>query len=142
MKSHICNGRRSALKLSHVYNIIFIIWLKLKPPVNVLLNIEQVLLVIIRCFLIVWVLRQVIFVRQERSHAAKLQDALSAVHYLKLVNGQQIVTQFLIVKRVGLLPAPALAGVIGVDGFLAQGLVQILQRSRLRAAKEQAGIMR
>ena len=37
-------------------------------------------------------------------------------------------------------PASALAGVVGVDGLLAQRLAQLLERARLRAAEEQAGV--
>ena len=38
------------------------------------------------------------------------------------------------------LPAPALAGIVGVDCLLAKRLAQLLERARLRAAEEQAGI--
>lgn len=38
------------------------------------------------------------------------------------------------------LPAAALAGVVGVYGLAAQRLAQFLERARLRAAEEQAGI--
>ena len=37
-------------------------------------------------------------------------------------------------------PAPTLAGVVGVDGLLAKRLAQLLERARLRAAEEQAGV--
>ena len=89
--------------------------------IEVLLDIKGVSLIIIRRILIIRMLGQIIFVGEERPHAAQLQDAFPAVHDLKLIHGQKVVTQFLIIQRVGLLPAPTFPCVVGVDSFLAKG---------------------
>ena len=66
---------------------------------------------------------------QKRADAAKLQDALAAIQHGKLIHAHQLLAQFLIVQRMGNLAATALAGVIAVDGFLAQRRRQLFQRT-------------
>ena len=45
-------------------------------------------------------------------------------------------TELLIVQGMALLSAPALTGIEGIDRFLSERLVQILQRGRFTAAQE------
>lgn len=49
-------------------------------------------------------------------------------------------TKLLIVQGMALLSAPALTGVEGIDRFLAERLVQILQRCRFAAAQKDLGV--
>lgn len=86
-------------------------------PGQELFNIESVLLVRIGSQEIVWMLRQIVFLRKERANTSQLQDALAAVQHRQLINGQKIMAKFLIVQGVALLPSPVLAGVVGVDGL-------------------------
>ena len=65
---------------------------------------------------------------------------LPAVHDGQLILAHQRLAQFLIVERVGSLPPPALAGVVGVDGLLSQHGLQLLERGRLLSAQEDGGI--
>ena len=54
--------------------------------IQIFLEIEGVLFVITCRVPVIRVLRQVIFIRQKRPYAAQLQDALTAVHYLQLID--------------------------------------------------------
>ena len=85
-------------------------------------------------------LRYVVLVAQEGSQAAKLEYALAAVEGGEVVHTHQLAPELLVVQAVRRLPAAALAGVVGVYGLAAQRLAQLLERARLRAAEEQAGI--
>jgi len=76
------------------------------------LYVKGVFLVIIRCVAVEGMLCEIIFVGQKRTDAAKLQDALAAIQHGKLIHAHQLLTQFLVVQRMGNLAATALAGVI------------------------------
>ena len=82
----------------------------------------------------------VVLVAQEGAQAADLEDALASVEGGEVVHAHELAPELLVVERVRRLPAAALAGVVGVDGLLAQRLAQFLERARLRAAEEQAGV--
>ena len=82
----------------------------------------------------------VVLIRKERAYTAQLQDALSAVQHGQFVHSGKVFAQLLIVQAVADLAPAALAGVEGIDGLLAQRLVQLLQRGRLLTAQEQGGI--
>ena len=89
-----------------------------------------------RSVLEIGVLGDVVLIRKERTHTAQLEDTLAAIHNCQLVLAHQLFSQFLIVERVGGLPSPALSGVVGVDGFLAQHGSQLFEGSRLFTAQE------
>lgn len=59
----------------------------------------------------------------------QLGYALAAIQHGKLIHTHQFLAQLLIVQRMGNLAATALAGVIAVDGFLAQRRRQLFQRT-------------
>lgn len=69
-----------------------------------------------------------------------MEDALAAVQDGKLVDAQKLLAQFLIVQRVGSLPAPALAGVVGVYCLLTQSGGQLLEGGRLLAAEKNGAV--
>ena len=74
---------------------------------EVLLDIEVVLWICIRQILVVRVLGDIKLVRHERTHTAKLQDALTAIEDGKLVYRCKVLAQLLIVEGVGDLSATA-----------------------------------
>lgn len=74
--------------------------MKLCPGIQELLNVKGEFLVEICRIFVVWVLRQVILIGQERTHAAKLQDALTAIHHGQLISAHELLTQLLIVGSV------------------------------------------
>ena len=86
------------------------------------------------------VLGDVVLVREERPHTAQLEDTLAAVHDGQFILAHKLFAELLVVKRMGCLAAPALAGVVGVDGLLAQHGGQLLEGCRLFAAQEDGGI--
>ena len=64
--------------------------MKLCPGIQELLNVEGEFLVEICRIFVVWVLCQVILIGQERTHAAKLQDALAAIHHGQLIPAHEL----------------------------------------------------
>ena len=104
------------------------------------LYVKGVFLVIIRCVAVEGMLGEIIFVGQKRADAAKLQDALAAIQHGKLVHAHQLLAQFLIVQRMGNLAATALAGVIAVDGFLAQRRRQLFQRTGFLSTQKDGAV--
>ena len=95
-----------------------------------LLDIKVVLGICVRQVLVVRVLGDIKFVRHERTHTAKLQDALTSVEDGKFINRCKIFAQLLIVEGVRNLSATAFASIECVDCFLAERLVQLFQRGR------------
>ena len=67
-------------------------------------------------------------------------DALAAIQHGKLVHAHQLLAQFLIVQRMGNLAATALAGVIAVDGFLAQRRRQLFQRTGFLSTQKDGAV--
>ena len=74
--------------------------MKLCPGIQELLNVKGEFLVKICRIFVVWVLRQVILIGQKRTHAAKLQDALTAIHHGQLIPAHELLAQLLIVGSV------------------------------------------
>ena len=69
-----------------------------------------------------------------------MQDALAAVENSKLINGGKVFAELLIVQAMRYFASAAFAGVIGVDCFLAERLIQFFQRSRLFAAEKNTAV--
>ena len=107
---------------------------------HILFDVEGVLRVGVREVLVVGVLRDVVLIAQEGAQAADLEDALAAVEGGKVVHAHEFAPELLVVQAVRRFPAARFTRVVGVDGLLAQRLAQLLERARLRAAEEQAGI--
>ena len=76
-----------------------------------LLNIKVVLIACIGQILVVRMLRDVVLVRHERSHTAKLQNTLAAVQNGELVHRSKVFAQLLIIEGVRNLSAAALTGI-------------------------------
>lgn len=54
------------------YNPIFIIGSQLHLAIQIFFYIKPVIIISIRCVFIIWMLRQIIFIRQEGTHSSKL----------------------------------------------------------------------
>ena len=65
-----------------------------------------------------------------------MQDALAAVHDSQLIHAHQLLTELLVVERMGNLAPTGFSCVVAVDSFLAQCFRQFLQRGALFAAQE------
>ena len=81
-------------------------------------------------------LGQIIFLRQKGPHAPELQNAFAAVQHRQLVNAQKLMAELLVIETMGRLPAMAFAGVIQVDGLLAQRRGQFLNTQAEPLKKE------
>ena len=99
-----------------------------------LFNIKFIFGVCVRQVSVILVLRDIEFIGQKRPHAAKLQDALGAVQYGKLIHGGKVFSELLVVETVRDLAPSAFTGIEGVDGLFPQCLIQLLQRTGLLAA--------
>ena len=75
---------------SGLYNIVLIICFQPHAPVQILPDVKGVFLVVIRRVLVIGVLGDIVFVRQERPDASELQDALASIHDSQLVPAHQL----------------------------------------------------
>ena len=142
LKAAVLSWASSGLVVGLVYlvHVVFLVGLELEAVGHILFDVEGVLRVGVGEVFVVGMLRYVVLVAQEGSQAAKLEYALAAVEGGEVVHAHQLAPELLVVQAVRRLPAAALAGVVGVYGLAAQRLAQLLERARLRAAEEQAGI--
>ena len=100
--------RSDAARVEH---LVYLIRFRHQSCGEILFDIKGVPWVRVRQILIIGVLGDVLLVREEGTHAAKLQDALAAVHHRQFVYRGKVFAQLLIVQAVGHLPSTALAGV-------------------------------
>ena len=142
MKAAVLSWASSGLVVGLVYlvHVVFLVGLERQAAGHILFDVEGVLRVGVGEVFVVRMLRYVVLVAQERAKAADLEDALAAVEGGKVVHAHELAPELLVVQAVRSFPAPTLAGVVGVDGLLAKRLAQLLERARLRAAEEQAGV--
>ena len=142
LKAAVFSWASSGLVVGLVYlvHVVFLVSLELEAVEHILFDVEGVLRVGVGEVFVVGVLRYVVLVAQEGAQAADLEDALAAVEGGEVVHAHELAPELLVVQAVRRLPAPALAGIVGVDCLLAKQLAQLLERARLRAAEEQAGI--
>ena len=75
------------LNLNH---LIGIVRMQDQPPLQIFLHVEPVPLVIVGCQPVVRVLCQVVFIREEWSHASYLHNALAAIHHCQLIQGHEV----------------------------------------------------
>ena len=69
----------------------------------VLLDVKGVPLVVVGELPVLWMLRNVVFVTEKRSHASKLQNTLGSVHDGDLILRHQFFAGFLIIQAVGVV---------------------------------------
>ena len=82
----------------------------------------------------------VVLIRQKWPDAAQLENTLASIHDGELVNRHQGFAELLVIETVRNLTSAAFAGVIGVDGLLAEQLLHLLERGLLLAAQKQQRI--
>ena len=129
----------SALCVYFVH-IVDLVGFELEPGGQERLDVKGVLGVRVGGVRVIGVLGDVVLVREERTHTTQLEDALAAVHDGQFILAHKLFAELLVVERVGGFPPTVLAGVVGVDGFLAQHGGQLLEGSRFLAAQEDGGI--
>ena len=120
--------------------MVSLVLLRLEPVGKKLFNVKFIFGVCIRQVSVIFVLCDIKLFGQKRPHAAKLQDALGAVQHGKLIHRSEVFAKLLVVEAVRNLAPTALAGVEGVDGLFPKRLIQLFQRGRLLAAKENRGV--
>lgn len=142
LKAAVFSWASSGLVVGLVYLVylVFLVGLELEAAGHILFDVEGVLRVGVGEVFVVGMLCNVVLVAQEGAQAADLEDALAAVESGKVVHAHELAPELLVVERVRRFTTPALAGIVGVYGLLAKRLAQLLERARLRAAEEQAGI--
>ena len=111
-----------------------------EPCGQILFNIKGVPGVRVQKIFIVGVSGDVVLIREEGTHTAKLQDALAPVQNRQLVDGDKLFSELLIVQAVRHLAPAALTGVVGVDCFFAERLRQFLERGRLLSSKKNGAV--
>lgn len=91
-----CNFLRSGVNL---INLIRFLRLYFELGGEKLFNIKRVAPVGIREVFVIRMLGDVIFLRQERAHAAKLEDALAAIQNCQLIHAGKLLAEFLVIER-------------------------------------------
>ena len=76
-----------------------------------LFNVKFIFGVCVRQVSVILVLRDIKLIGQKRPHAAKLQDALGAVQYGKLIHGSKVFSELLVVETVRDLAPSAFTGI-------------------------------
>lgn len=130
------SGGRGLVGCVHLKGVVNFIRLWFEFGGEELFNVKGVARVGIGQVFVVGMLCDVVLVREERTNASELKNALAAVHDGKLVLAHQLLAELLVIEAMRCFPAPALAGIEGVDGFLAQRRRQLLQCRRLLAAEK------
>ena len=74
------DGALIRFDLAHIIEVECVIGLDYQLVLPVLLDVKGVPLVIVGELPVLWMLRNVVFVTEKRSHASKLQNALCSVH--------------------------------------------------------------
>ena len=124
LKAAVFSWASSGLVVGLVYlvHVVFLVGLELEAVGHILFDVEGVLRVGVGEIFVVAMLRDVVLIRQKRAQAAELEDALAAVEGGEVVHAHELAPELLVVQAVRRLPAPALAGVVGVYGLAAQRL--------------------
>ena len=104
---------------NYLVHVVFLVGLELEAAGHILFDVKGVSLVGVGEVFVVGMLRYVVLVAQEGAQAADLEDALAAVEGGKVVHAHELAPELLVVQAVRRLPAPALAGVVGVYGLFA-----------------------
>ena len=102
------DGASICFDLAHVVKIEGFRGLDYQFPTAVFLNIESIALVKIGEQLVFWMLRDVVFITEKRSHASELQNTLAAIHDGDLVLRHKLLAGLLVIQAIG---------VVGGTGF-------------------------
>lgn len=104
---------RCFIRFGHIYlkNIVSLVLFRLEPVREELFNVKFIFGVCIRQVFVILVLCDIKLIGQKRPHAAKLQDALGAVQYGKLIHGSKVFSELLVVETVRDLAPSAFTGI-------------------------------
>ena len=136
------DGALICFNLAHIIEVERVIGLDYQLVLPVFLDVEGIPLVIVGELPVLWMLRNVVFVTEKRSHASKLQNTLGSVHDGDLILRHQFFAGFLIIQAVGVVVGTGFRGVVKVDSLLAQHLADFLERGFLLASQKQGAVMR
>ena len=134
------DGALIRFDLAHIIEVECVIGLDYQLVLPVLLDVKGVPLVVVGELPVLWMLRNVVFVTEKRSHASKLQNTLGSVHDGDLILRHQFLAGLLIVQAIGVVVGTGFRGVVKVDCLLAQHLADFLERGFLLAAEEKCAV--
>ena len=102
------DGALICIDLAHIIEVECVIGLDYQLVLPVLLDVKGVPLVVVGELPVLWMLRNVVFVTEKRSHASKLQNTLGSVHDGDLILRHQFFAtmssdEFKIGKKIPLL---------------------------------------
>ena len=97
------DGALIRFDLAHIIEVECVIGLDYQLVLPVLLDVKGVPLVIVGELPVLWMLRNVVFVTEKRSHASKLQNTLCSVHDGDLILRHQFLAGLLIVQAIGVV---------------------------------------
>lgn len=101
---------------------------------------EFICLVIVRQLFVSGMFGDVIFIGEEWPDTTHLKDALSSVHDCKLVLAHQFLSSFLVVHSIAAAGATGIAGVVEINGLLAEHSRHLFQCAGFFAAQEQCAV--
>ena len=134
------DGALIRFDLAHIIEVECVIGLDYQLVLPVLLDVKGVPLVIVGELPVLWMLRNVVFVTEKRSHASKLQNTLGSVHDGDLILRHQFLAGFLVIQAVGVVVGTGFRGVVKVDCLLAQHLADFLEGRFLLTAEEKGAV--
>ena len=97
------DGALIRFDLAHIIEVECVIGLDYQLVLPVLLDVKGVPLVVVGELPVLWMLRNVVFVTEKRSHASKLQNTLGSVHDGDLILRHQFLAGFLIIQAIGVV---------------------------------------
>ena len=134
------DGALICIDLAHIIEVECVIGLDYQLVLPVLLDVKGVPLVIVGELPVLWMLRNVVFVTEKRSHASKLQNTLGSVHDGDLILRHQFFAGLLIIQAIGIVVGTGFRGVVKVDCLLAQHLADFLERRFFFSAEEKCAV--
>ena len=134
------DGALICIDLAHIIEVECVIGLDYQLVLPVLLDVKGVPLVVVGELLVLWMLRNVVFVTEKRSHASKLQNTLCSVHDGDLILRHQFLAGFLVIQAVGVVVGTGFRGVVKVDCLLAQHLADFLDGRFFFSAEEKGAV--
>ena len=110
-----------------VNHFVLITGLELQPMIEKRLDAERVFLISTGSELVVWMLGQIVFIRQEGTNASQLKDTFAAVHNSQFITTHELLAQLLVVGSVAWTIASCIRGIEGIDGFFAECFGEFFQ---------------
>ena len=97
------DGALIRFDLAHIIEVECVIGLAYQLELPILLDVKGDPIVVVGELPVLWMLRNVVFVTEKRSHASKLQNTLGSVHDGDLILRHQFLAGFLIIQAIGVV---------------------------------------